>query len=390
MKKSFQFSKQMKICLASIIICYVTIAQGQTRELQEANLSLTQKNLSSRNDDFFISNKKVERGKTSLDPEINLILDRSMYLAQQKYEAKIAFGIISDVNSGELIAASFVDNSYSSKIGKIDRLRQIEKIGRITMEMQGVLKALSFASALNADVPLDRKFKLQTAMKIGPYTIRDHFLYDGAMNICEGFVASSNILATRLVRNIGAIKERRFLKKLGLLDPIRIDGYASDEPSLREDQVGLVSSALGYELPITAFHAVQAISTITNGGNAVKLTLQKSVSVRKTSALISRIASERFRHLLQMNINELYKDRFATSNFMGFAYTQEDVDEDLTTYFVGAFPASKPNHIIFVLLNNPKVAFSEEYNSAGWNALPIGAKIIDDLGARLEKSNRMD
>ena len=54
------------------------------------------------------------------------------------------------------------------------------------------------------------------------------------------------------------------------------------------------------------------------------------------------------------------------------------------TTFIGAFPMEKPNYAIFVMLDEPQaIPGTYGFNTAGWNAVPTAAKIIERVAPML-------
>ena len=55
------------------------------------------------------------------------------------------------------------------------------------------------------------------------------------------------------------------------------------------------------------------------------------------------------------------------------------------TSFVGAFPMSRPQYVVLIMVDRPQ-AIKETYgfNAAGWNAAPIAGKVIERIAPLLQ------
>lgn len=60
------------------------------------------------------------------------------------------------------------------------------------------------------------------------------------------------------------------------------------------------------------------------------------------------------------------------------------VKGSLRTTFVGVFPMNAPKYIVMVVLEDPKrIKETWNFNTAGWNAKPIGLEIIAQIAPHL-------
>ena len=82
----------------------------------------------------------------------------------------------------------------------------------------------------------------------------------------------------------------------------------------------------------------------------------------------------------------------------GTAQNYLDKQENLNT-FISIFPTQKPKYVLFVMLENPRVAQDLIYNyrgtkikgnrnEAGWNSVYVAGKIIEKIGPILAINNK--
>jgi cell division protein FtsI (penicillin-binding protein 3) len=136
---------------------------------------------------------------------------------------------------------------------------------------------------------------------------------------------------------------------------------------------------------------LSVIADFINGGMAVPPTFLKR-SPEEAAALSHRIVkaetSDKMRYLFRLNVE---KGTGSKADVIGYRVggktgTAEKVihghyskDKSLAT-FIGAFPMDKPKYAIFVMLDEPQ-AIPETFGfaTAGWNAVPTAAKIIERI-----------
>jgi cell division protein FtsI (penicillin-binding protein 3) len=272
---------------------------------------------------------------------------------------------------------------------RIDRLR----IG--TYELGSIFKIMTVAMALDDGVvTLDSVFDVRVPLTIGRYLIRDLHPAGRPLTVREIFVHSSNVGAGRIALATGADRQRAFLARLGLAEPMRTEVGPITAPQLpdRWDSSALVTISYGHGIAVAPLQFAAAAATLVNGGRRVAPTF-----VVRSGLLASRLqpaervirpqTSAMIRELLRRNVTQpggTGRRADVPGYEVGGKTGTADIaanggyrERAVIASFLAAFPMSAPRYVLLVTIHEPKP--SAETNgqvTAGLNAAPVAARII--------------
>lgn len=159
----------------------------------------------------------------------------------------------------------------------------------------------------------------------------------------------------------------------------------------RKSGTGLqtVVTSFGQGLAVSPLQAGMAIAAMVNGGIMLRPTIfKKSGQVANAAGqrVISSDTSAKMRYLLRLNAEEGTAQKANVAGYFvgGATSTAEKVVNEgydrnrVITTFTAVFPADKPKYLVMTLLDEPQ-APRETYGfiTAGWNAAPVAAKVIE-------------
>src|SRR5438477_5475690 len=249
----------------------------------------------------------------SLDARVQFILREELLKVVQDFSAKGAAGIIMDVRTGEIIAMVSLPDFDPNRPGDTEgaqsaadaKERLFNKITLGDYEMGSVFKIFNTAMALDSGVTaLNKGYDASDPIRIGRFTIEDYHGKHRWLSVPEIFMYSSNIGSAKMAVDAGAERQRSFLARLGLLQPvpIQLDEVAKPHYPAVWRPVNVMTIAYGHGIAVTPLHVITAVSAIVNGGVLHPPTLRKLPpgAVPPGEQVMSPKTSEQMRKLMRL------------------------------------------------------------------------------------------
>jgi cell division protein FtsI (penicillin-binding protein 3) len=163
-----------------------------------------------------------------------------------------------------------------------------------------------------------------------------------------------------------------------------------------------VTIAFGHGLSVAPLQAVMGISALMNGGNLIPPTFLKRTpeeAAKLAKRVVKPETSEKMRYLMRLNAE---KGTAAKANVQGYYVggktgTSEKVingrysKSRLLNSFTAVLPADKPRYLLLIMLDEPKaIPGTHGYATSGWNAVPVGGKVIARIAPLLGVVPRFD
>ncbi len=334
----------------------------------------------------------------AMDMNVQQAVTDEVAKAVIKFKAKAGGGIILDVETGEIVALASLPDYNPNAEDKHLTSDQQNKLTSGVYELGSVIKAVTFAMAFDyGTANLQSTYDTRQALVIGKAKIHDFHAEHKVQTVAEVFTNSSNIGTAKMALQVGIENHMEFLRRVGLLDKLITEVPESAKPLLPRHWSKLASAtaAFGHGFAVQPLQGLSVIADFINGGMSVPPTFLKRTP-EEAAALSHRIVkpetSEKMRYLFRLNVLEGTGSKADVIGYRvgGKTGTAEKVihghyskDKSLAT-FIGAFPMEKPKYAIFVMLDEP-VALPETFGfaTAGWNAVPTAAKIIERVAPML-------
>jgi cell division protein FtsI (penicillin-binding protein 3) len=341
----------------------------------------------------------------SVDLRVEHALRDELLKAKEKYKAKAASGLVSNVKTGEIVAmVSLPDFDPNSPKEAHDP----DRINRLTtgvFEMGSTFKALTLAMALDSGkANLNTLYDARGALHYGKFAIHDTHPLGRSISLSEVFTFSSNVGAARIAMAQGVEAHKAFLRKMGQLDRLRTELPESASPIVpkRWSELNTITIAFGHGLSVAPLQAVMGINAIMNGGYLIPPTFLKR-SEEEAKALAKKVlkpeTSEKMRYLMRLNaeIGTAKKADVKGYYIGGKTGTSEKVvnghysKKQVLNSFTAIVPADNPQFQVLVMLDEPK-ALPETHGfiTSGWNAVPTGGKVIARIAPLLGIEPRFD
>jgi cell division protein FtsI (penicillin-binding protein 3) len=333
--------------------------------------------------------------RTTIDLGVQHSLEEELSAAVARYSAAGASAVIMDVENGQVLGAASLPDVDPSRPDEAQQPDRIDRLRIGTYELGSIFKIMTVAMALDDGVvTLDSVFDVRVPLTIGRYLIRDLHPAGRPLTVREIFVHSSNVGAGRIALATGADRQRAFLARLGLAEPMRTEVGPITPPQLpdRWDTSALVTISYGHGIAVAPLQFAAAAATLVNGGRRVAPTF-----VVRSGLLASRLqpaervirpqTSAMIRELLRRNVTQpggTGRRADVPGYEVGGKTGTADIaanggyrERAVIASFLAAFPMSAPRYVLLVTIHEPKP--SAETNgqvTAGLNAAPVAARII--------------
>jgi cell division protein FtsI (penicillin-binding protein 3) len=341
----------------------------------------------------------------ALDLRVQHALRDELLASQEKFKAKAAAGLVTDVRTGEVIAlVSLPDYDPNNPRQAIDPTR-INRITTGVYEMGSTYKALTLAMALDSGkVTLASTFDARVPLRYGKFSIGDYHAQNRVLSIPEIFTYSSNIGTARTALAIGVDGHKAFLKKMGQLDRLRTELPESAEPLVpkRWGELNTVTIAFGHGLSVAPLQAVMAVGALLNGGYLIPPTFLKrgEPEARALAKIVVKPeTSEKMRYLMRLNAEKGTATKADVKGYYigGKTGTSEKVvggrysKTKVFNTFMAILPADQPRYLLTVMLDEPQATpETHGFTTSGWNAAPTTGKVIARIAPLLGIEPRFD
>jgi cell division protein FtsI (penicillin-binding protein 3) len=341
----------------------------------------------------------------SIDLRVEHALRDELLKAKEKYKAKAASGLISNVKTGEIVAMVSLPDFDPNNPREAHDPDRINRLTTGVFEMGSTFKALTLAMALDSGkANLNTLFDARGALHYGKFAIHDTHPLGRSISLSEVFTFSSNVGAARIALSQGVEAHKAFLKKLGQLDRLRTELPESASPIVpkRWGELNTITIAFGHGLSVAPLQAVMGINAVINGGYLIPPTFMKR-SEAEAKAMAKKVVktetSDKMRYLMRLNaeIGTAKKADVKGYYIGGKTGTSEKVvngrysKKQVLNSFTAIVPADNPQFQVLVMLDEPK-PLKETFGfiTSGWNAVPTGGNVIARIAPLLGIEPRFD
>ena len=313
--------------------------------------------------------------RLSIDISLQNLVYRELKAAYRKRDAKSATAVVLDVNTGELLAVAN-QPSYNPHNKSLIRDLSVTRNRAFTdiYEPGSTMKPFTIAAALESG-----RYTPDTVIETGNgwmvvagRTVQDLFGY-GTLTTTGVITKSSNVGTSLIAANIGAGPIVDMLGRFGFGAAVE-SGFPGEQAGVLPDpgRLGAHATAtlsFGYGMSATAVHLAQAYSIFADDGLRKPVSLLKldeeQIAGLSREQVISPIIAGQIVDMLETVVDRsrggavtgaripLYEvaGKTGTSHVVG-AYGYEDNLHN--SLFVGLAPASRPEIIVAVIVNEPK------------------------------------
>jgi cell division protein FtsI (penicillin-binding protein 3) len=328
--------------------------------------------------------------RLALDVGVQHAVSEELQAALARYSASGAAGLVLDLSSGEVLAAASLPGADPARPSDWLELRHADKVMSGTFELGSVFKTLTVAMALEAGVAdLNSLYDVRRPLTIGANTITDLHPSGRPLSVREVFLHSSNIGAGLLALDLGAERQRQFLTKFGLIEPLRTEAGSIAPPQLPKHwgRIETVTISYGHGIAVAPLQLAAAMAGVIVGTKLTPTFLARAAAGPPGQRLVSPATSARIQEILRLNVTspvgtgrradaEGYRvgGKTGTAEMPGRGGYQAKA---VISSFIAAFPMDAPNYLTLVMLFEPEpIAGVAPGITAGVNAAPTTARIV--------------
>ncbi|MGN0787801.1 MAG: penicillin-binding transpeptidase domain-containing protein [Candidatus Onthoplasma sp.] len=340
--------------------------------------------------------------KTTIDVQIQSILESALQVAYQEHKAKGTSGIVLDAQTGGILAMSCVPNFDLNNVPRdnIELLQYQTKNSTVVdvYEPGSTFKLITLSAALNEGLTnVNEHFYCGGRCSVDGEIIKCwKTAGHGSETLVEAFKNSCNCVFVQLALRIGVEKYYEYLKMFGLGEKTGVD-IASESSGILMDKdrvknVDLARIGFGHAVAVTQLQMANVYSMITTG-NKITPHLLDSVSVdgkvlfqtnnTNKSVNLKQSTIETINQMLFNNINSEEKYTFVSGyDVGGKTGTAQKYDENgkiatgkYISSFIGTYPSVNPKYVVIVCVDEP----SNGAYYGGVVAKPIGQQIFSNL-----------
>ena len=341
----------------------------------------------------------------SIDLRVEHALRDELLKAKEKYKAKAASGLVSNVKTGEIVALVSLPDFDPNNPKEAHDPERINRLTTGVFEMGSTFKALTLAMGLDSGkFTLNSMLDARQSLRYGRFTIHDYHATHRTLTLPEVFIHSSNIGTAKIALGMGVEHHKWFLKKMGQLDRLYTELPESAMPLVpkRWGELNTITIAFGHGLSVAPLQATMAVGALMNGGMMIPPTFLKRTEEEAQKLAVRVIKPETsamMRYLMRLNAEKGSATKVDVPGYYvgGKTGTAEKVvggrysKTKLLTTFMAVLPADKPRYLITVLLDEPQaVPGTYGFATSGWNAAPTTAKIIARVAPLLGLEPRLD
>lgn len=353
----------------------------------------------------FASDRQQQPVELSIDLRVEHALRDELMRAREKFHAKAASGLVSNVHTGEIVAMVSLPDFDPNNPKEAHDPDRINRLTSGVYEMGSTFKAFTLAMALDSGkATLNSMYDDRGPLHYGKFTIHDDEPKGRFINMKEVFTFSSNIGAARIALSQGVEAHKAFLAKMGQLQRLRTELPESAAPLVPHHwgELNTVTIAFGHGVAVAPLQAVMGIDALVNGGYLIPPTFLKRTEA-EAMAIAKRVikpdTSDKMRFLLRLNAEIGTARKADVPGFYvgGKTGTAEKVinghyaKKRVLTAFTAIFPADAPKYQLLVMLDEPQsLPETHGFITSGWNAVPTGGKVIARIAPLLGIEPRFD
>jgi len=335
----------------------------------------------------------------SISSRVQQALEHELLAAMQKFSAIGAAGVIMDIHTGEVLAMTSLPQLNPNVAGAGSPEARFNRATSGVYELGSTFKAFTVAMGMDAGVikSVGQMYPCPGALHVSGRKIGDTHPFNRPCSIAEIMQESSNVGTAQIADQLGAARQKAFLKKIGFLDPLVVELKERARTLSPRDwsRTDVMTVGFGHSIAITPLHLASGYATLMNGGiwrPTTLLKVDRNHPVGKGRRVFSEETSYKMRALLRLVVTKGTGSKADAPGYRvgGKTGTADKVagrgysTSRVVTNFAGVFPIDEPRYVIVVMLDEPQAtAESMGFRYAGWNVAPVVSKTVSRIAPML-------
>jgi cell division protein FtsI (penicillin-binding protein 3) len=346
----------------------------------------------------------------SIDLRVQGALEDELYKAITEFKPVGAVGLVTDIQTGEILALSSWPVFDPNAPGKSSVYAQTNRAAASVFEMGSTFKAFTVAIGLDAGAATpESTFDAREPYKMGYRTISDYHAARKVLTLVEVFQHSSNIGTAKLAQAVGPDRMGQYFEALGLTKAAKVELIENARPLTPKvwNDDAVASTSFGHGINVSPLALARAMGAIHNGGRLIPLTIHKLEPGTQVDG--PRVMSERTSlQMLSIMRANVTGGSGKSADITGLGVggktgTGEKYDPAIRRYngakqvssFAAVFPTwggvETKRYFVLILLDEPKgTARSAGYSTGGWVAAPAVGRVIERIAPFVGVRRRAD
>ena len=335
----------------------------------------------------------------SISSRVQQALEHELLAAMQKFSAIGAAGVIMDIHTGEVLAMTSLPQLNPNVAGAGSPEARFNRATSGVYELGSTFKAFTVAMGMDAGVikSVGQMYPCPRELHVSGRKIGDTHPFNRPCSVAEIMQESSNVGTAQIADQLGAARQKAFLKKIGFLDPLVVELKERARTLSPRDwsRTDVMTVGFGHSIAITPLHLASGYATLMNGGiwrPTTLLKVDRNHPVGKGRRVFSEETSYKMRALLRLVVTKGTGSKADAPGYRvgGKTGTADKVagrgysTSRVVTNFAGVFPIDEPRYVIVVMLDEPQAtAESMGFRYAGWNVAPVVSKTVSRIAPML-------
>jgi len=347
----------------------------------------------------------------SIDSRVQQALEHELLDAMTHFSAIGAAGVVMDIRTGEVLAMTSLPQLNPNAAGQGTDDARFNRATLGVYELGSTFKPFTVAMAMDSGIikSFGQIYNCPDELHVYGHVVHDTHPYGRQCSVAEIMKESSNIGTAQIADQVGATRQKAFLKRMGFLDPVAIELKERGRtltPGSRWGPFETMTVGFGHGIAVTPLHLATGYATLFNGGvyhPATLLKIDRNHPVPPGRRVFSEDTSYKMRALLRLVVTQGTGRKADAPGYRvgGKTGTAEKLlngrytSSAVVTSFAGVFPMDEPRYVMVMMLDDPK-ATAETYgfHTAAWNIGPAFgvtvSRIAPMLGVRPDRNREPD
>jgi len=311
-----------------------------------------------------------------------------------------AAGVVMDVHTGEVLALTSLPEVNPNLPGAATPEARFNRATQGVYELGSTFKPFTVAMAVDSGVikSFGQQYYCPNVLPAYGHLIHDTHPFGRICSVAEIMEESSNIGTAQIADQLGTVRQKAWLQKMGFTGPVPIElrerGRALT-PGARWGPFETMTVGFGQGIAVAPLQLAMGYATLFNGGVYHPPTLLKVGAdhpLPPGKRVFSEETSYRMRALLRLVVmkgtgRKADAPGYRVGGKTGTAQKLINGHYSQTiniTSFAGVFPMDDPRYVIVAMLDEPK-ATKDTYGftTAGWNVAPLVSGTISRIAPML-------
>lgn len=335
----------------------------------------------------------------TINIEYQSVLQEELLKQFKKSSAKSATGVIINPQTGAILAMVSVPDFNPNRPNKYATKNQKIRACTDQFEPGSTFKIVAATAAIdNNIVKIEDEFDCENGtFQYKNITINDHLPHD-VLTFGEIIEHSSNIGIIKVASQIGEKSLYNYAREYGFGTPTNIGLGSESSGTLRKldkwSKISLAEISMGHEVGITALQLAMAYGAVANGGVLLKPFITSNINniddlsiYSEKPTVVRKIADKKVMdQLSKLLVKAIETGTGIEADIYGWQVAgktgtaQKFIDgvyshTKFVSNFVGYLPASNPQLLCVITLDEPKMG----YHWGGTGAAPVFKRVMERI-----------